>query len=184
MREPTEAEIEGAAEEFLRGAPCKSQYNGNSCELDAGHTSPHSRWIEGWVDLTWTDEEAAADHQKTVDYWAERGVVWPPVEEVKAGPPLTIYVGVDDRGCGYVLSWTGDATREHEYALSQIEAFAEEVSNQGRCCEDLCMPKEPGEAGLYRWERRMFYPWNPDPEVSEPEFEGKWISVHLIARPS
>ena len=78
MREPTEAETEAAAEGFLRGAPCRSQYNGNECELDAGHITPHSHWIEGYGDLTWTDEQAEAQFRKTVEYWATQGVVWPP----------------------------------------------------------------------------------------------------------
>lgn len=91
---------------------------------------------------------------------------------------LTIYVAVDDKGCGYVLAWMGSDERVGD-ALSVAEAFGEEVSNQGRYCEDLLLT-EPKAPGLHRFDGTMFYPWNPDPDGAEPEYRGEWTAVHLI----
>lgn len=77
---------------------CRSEYSGNRCEDAEGHVGPHSCWIEGWGDLNWSDEQAAAEYQKVVDYFAERGVVWPP--PVHPASPSVVFGPGLCHGCG------------------------------------------------------------------------------------
>jgi len=77
---------------------CRSEYNGNRCEDAEGHAGSHSHWIEGFGDLTWTDEQAAEQHRASVQWWAERGVTYPPES---ASPSVVFGPGLC-HGCGQV----------------------------------------------------------------------------------
>lgn len=92
---------------------------------------------------------------------------------------LQIWVAVDDDGEGYVVHHSGDRTSGADDHLPEHYALAEEISQSGRFCYDLCLNPPNDVPGLWKFLGRMGYKTISDDEV-EPVFTGVWYPITLI----